>query len=370
MLRAAEYQPSWISPPGSTIGNLLASKELSLEQFAELADFEVDFVKELITGVAPINVERASILETCLGPSAEFWLRREKQYRNSLERKDITNTAISEREFVGRFPVADLKKCGWIPEVSSLSEKAKAILDFFGVRSIAEWQSAFGNAVSVAAFRTSPTIEANPFAVAAWLRKGEQESDGVTCSPWSRSSLRNRIPDMRKLVRIKDPADFLPKLIEICANCGVALVIARAPKGCRASGATRFLSADKALIIMSFRYKTDDQFWFTFFHEIAHLVLHTREALFLEDGSEVTEDEEIEANKFAANVLVPDESQDELASIRCNMKSIVAFARKIGLAPGILVGQLQHIGRIKYDRLNSMKRRYSWNQQGKPALIP
>ena len=370
MLRAAEYQPNWISPPGSTIGTLLASKGLSFEQFADLAEFEVEFIKELVSGVGTIDAHCASVLETHLGPSAEFWLRRESQYRNSLARKAIANTPISEREFVGRFPMADLKKCGWIPEVSSLSEKVKAILDFFGVRSISEWQSAFGNAVSVAAFRTSPTIEANPFAVAAWLRKGEQESDGVTCSPSSRSSLENRISDMRKLVRIKDPAVFLPKLTEICADCGVALVIARAPKGCRASGATRFLSADKALIIMSFRHRTDDQFWFTFFHEIAHLVLHTREALFLEDGSEVTEEEEIEANQFAANVLVPDESRDELASTRCNMKSIVAFARKIGLTPGIVVGQLQHIGRIKYDRLNSMKRRYSWNQQGKPALIP
>jgi HTH-type transcriptional regulator / antitoxin HigA len=370
MLRAAEYQPNWVSPPGTTIDTLLASKGLSIEQFAERAELELKFINELISGVASIDAHCASVLETHLGPPVEFWLRRENQYRNSLARKTMANTAISEREFVGRFPVADLKKCGWIPEVSSISEKVKAILDFFGVRSILEWQSAFGNAVSVAAFRTSPTIEANPFAVAAWLRKGEQESDGVTCSPWSRTSLENRIPDMRKLVRIKDPSIFLPRLTEICESCGVALVIARAPKGCRASGATRFLSAEKALIIMSFRHKTDDQFWFTFFHEIAHLVLHTREALFLEDGSEVTEDEEIEANQFAANVLVPNQFRDELASIKCNMKSIVSFARKIGLAPGIVVGQLQHIGRVKYDRLNSMKRRYSWDRQSKPTLIP
>lgn len=370
MLRAAEFQPNWVSPPGATIDTLLASKGLSIEQFADLAELELKFIKELISGVGAIDAYSASVLETHLGPSAEFWLRRENQYRNSLARKAMASTAISEREFVVRFPMADMKKCGWIPEVSTLSEKVKALLDFFGVRTISEWQSAFGNAVSVAAFRTSPTIEANPFAVAAWLRKGEQESESVTCSPWNSSLLENKISDMRKLVRIKDPAVFLPRLVDICACCGVALVIARAPKGCRASGATRFLSTEKALIIMSFRHKTDDQFWFTFFHEIAHLVLHTREALFLEDGSEVTEDEEMEANQFAANILVPNEYGDELASIKCNMKSIVAFARKIGLAPGIVVGQLQHTGRVKYDRLNSLKRRYSWNQQGRPTLIP
>ncbi|MDP8997680.1 MAG: ImmA/IrrE family metallo-endopeptidase [Pseudomonadota bacterium] len=341
-----------------------------MEQFASLSELEINFINELITGGAAVDAECATILEEHLGPSAEFWMAREQQYRNSLSRKAMANTVVSDKEFVGRFPVTDMKKCGWIANTATLTEKMKSVLDFFGVNSVSEWQAKFGNAVSVAAFRTSPTIEANPFAVAAWLRRGEREGEKIACSQWNKISLKNKITDMRALVRVKDPAIFFPKLVEMCASCGVALVIARAPKGCRASGATRFLTPNKALIVMSFRHRTDDQFWFTFFHEIAHLVLHTGDALFLEDGSEVTEDEEIEANQFAASILIPDVLRDELASVKCSVKGIVAYTRKVGLTPGIVVGQLQHIGRIKYDRFNSMKRRYSWDHAGTPKLIP
>jgi Zn-dependent peptidase ImmA (M78 family) len=175
---------------------------------------------------------------------------------------------------------------------------------------------------------------------------------------------------MRTLSRLKDPQQFLPHLQVLCASCGVALVVVRAPKGCRASGATRFLSTEKALIALSFRHRTDDHFWFTFFHEAAHLILHAKDALFLEDGSDVTETEEAEANEFAARVLVPKEYIVELASLRPNLKSIVAFARRLGVAPGIVVGQLQHIRRIRRDQLNSLKRRYAWDQNSTIRLIP
>jgi len=138
------------------------------------------------------------------------------------------------------------------------------------------------------------------------------------------------------------------------------VVVARAPKGCRASGATRFLTPDKALIVLSFRYRTDDQFWFTFFHEAGHLILHAEDALFLEDESEVTAAEEAEANEFAARILVPMAFLPELMILRPGVKEIVGFARKIGVSPGIVVGQLQHLGRVKRDRLNGFKRRYRW----------
>jgi HTH-type transcriptional regulator / antitoxin HigA len=110
---------------------------------------------------------------------------------------------------------------------------------------------------------------------------------------------------MRRLTRKKEPSIFVPELRKLCAENGVALVIARGPAGCRASGATRFLSDKKAMILLSFRYLADDQFWFTFFHEAGHLLMHSHKAVFLEDGSDVSLKEEHEANLFAQNILIP-----------------------------------------------------------------
>jgi HTH-type transcriptional regulator / antitoxin HigA len=153
------------------------------------------------------------------------------------------------------------------------------------------------------------------------------------------------------LTRRKHPEQFLPQLIQVCSECGVALVIARAPEGCRASGATRFILPSKAMIVMSFRYRSDDHFWFTFFHEAAHLLLHGEKALFLEDGSDVTAEEEKEANEFASALLIPSGSKGEFEQLNGAVKNILRFAVKEGISPGVVVGQLQHHGHLAHNRL-------------------
>lgn len=167
---------------------------------------------------------------------------------------------------------------------------------------------------------------------------------------------------MRRLTRQKDISGVLPELQKLCAECGVAFVIAKAPDGCRASGATRFLSSQKAMMLLSFRHRSDDQFWFTFFHEAGHLILHSKKALFIEDESEVTSKEEDEANVFAEVVLIPQEFRERLHTLRLGKRDVVKFAQQVGVSPGIIVGQLQHMGRVRHDRLNGFKRRYSWDE--------
>lgn len=154
-----------------------------------------------------------------------------------------------------------------------------------------------------------------------------------------------------------------PELMRRCAECGVAVVALRAPKLCRASGATRFLSPTRPLLMLSFRYLSDDQLWFTFFHEAGHLILHGPWSMFLEGEGRVSTEEEEEANTFAANTLIPPENHTEMLGLRMHARPVMRFARLIGIAPGIVVGQLQHRGRIGYHQLNSLKRRYKWVEE-------
>jgi hypothetical protein len=57
---------------------------------------------------------------------------------------------------------------------------------------------------------------------------------------------------------------------------------------------------------------------------------------------------------------VPAEHRPELMKLPVNGRAVMRFARKIGIAPGIVVGQLQHAGRLKRQQLNNLKRRYRW----------
>jgi len=113
-------------------------------------------------------------------------------------------------------------------------------------------------------------------------------------------------------------------------------------------------------MLLSFRFLTDDQFWFTFFHEAGHLLLHGNRRLFLEGVGANKEAEEAEANKFAEDILIPPQFARELAELRLETRNILSFAKRLGVSPGIIIGQLQHNGRVDPSKLNSFKRRYQW----------
>ncbi len=129
----------------------------------------------------------------------------------------------------------------------------------------------------------------------------------------------------------------------------------------RISGATRWLRQDCALVQMSLRYKTDDHFWFTFFHEAAHILLHGKRDVFLEDGDNEGSAKEVQANQWASEFLIPGHRLNEfMADGERSRESIVSFAHELGIAPGIVVGQLQHRGYLEFTALHDLKRRLAW----------
>lgn len=361
MTEASTFKPNWVSTPGATIAEILVEKALSLEDFARQIGTSLDRADKMTKGTAQIDRPMAERLHRALGPSTVFWMNREQQYRADAARLESAGRVMTDREWLRQLPVSNMIKFGWIKPARTFSDKVEACLRFFDVPDVASWQVKYRGELSVAAFRTSPTFVSNPSAVLAWLRWAELRSDEIACNIWDPDKFAHMLAEVRILTKRKDPGRFLPDLKRICAQCGVAVVIARAPTGCRASGATRFLTPDKAMLVLSFRYRTDDQFWFSFFHEAGHLLLHGKKALFLEDDSEVTSNEEAEANEFAKKILIPHEFIPALMHLGPNAREIIRFAVKVGISSGIVVGQLQHLGRIRPNSLNGLKRRYRWS---------
>ncbi|MCP3962155.1 MAG: ImmA/IrrE family metallo-endopeptidase [bacterium] len=355
MTNSQEFRPDWVSAPGDTIADILKERELSVAEFAQRIGHTTQDTTDLLQGRATITIGVARRLERALGASVEFWMSRDYQYR-----QDIGGLYADEKEWLAEFPIGDMIKFGWIDPVPRPSEEADACLRFFDVPSIAAWRKAYAGIEKTLAFRTSPSFDSRPGSVLAWLRQGEIEAKKIQCEAWNADRFKQSLKEIRSLTRKKDPAHFLPELIRHCARSGVAVAIVRAPAGCRASGATRFLSPKKALLLLSFRYLTDDHFWFTFFHEAGHLVLHGKNSLFLEATDTSLTAEEQEANEFAARTLVPATFLPELLRLPANGREVIRFARRLGVSPGIVVGQLQHLEKIKPNWLNGLKRRYTW----------
>ena len=363
----AEFQPNWSSAPGETIVDILRERGISESIFSDRICFSPQQTSDLIEGRATITIAIARKLSAILGPSVEFWMSRDHQYR-----QDANRLRDEEKKWVRRLPIGDMVKFGWLGPPPLPTEEFKACLDFFGVSSIREWTEHYTDQMEVAAFRMSPSFGSKYGADAAWLRQGELEAQEVECQPWNPEGFLESLSEIRKLTRVKDPAKFIPALRRICSNNGVAAVVVRAPSGCRSSGATRFITAEKAILQLSFRFLRDDQFWFTVFHEAGHILFHGERRFFLSalnrqkswilEGKDVTQedDEEKEANDFAANILIPPEFQAELSCLSFNHSSVIRFAHQVGVSPGIVVGQLQHDELIGYSQLNRLKRQYEW----------
>lgn len=352
-------KPDWVSPPGHTIVSILEERELTIEQFARDIGHSAALAQKLLDGTHPIDVDLAHRLSRAIGASQNFWMAREHDYRASLAEPE--NVRVSSlNDLIGRLPVSDMQKFGWIESARSKSDQIAECLDFFGVSSLAQWQGRYENAFQHAAYRRSTAYACCEVSTTAWLRQGEIETQHDEVSDWSPKVLEGQIPHFRRLTWYKSPALFLPKLKASLGEAGVKFTVVRAPKGCSASGAVRILADGTPHVQLSFRYLSDDQFWFSLFHEIGHLLLHYDRMPILED-TELTEEQcEREANEYAAQVIVPISYREELLSLGSSRFPIIEFAKKVGVAPGLIVGQLQHEGIIAFNQMQRLKRRFSW----------
>ena len=359
MTRSIDFSPAWASPPGETVRHLAAKKNLRFDDLAQALGVHREDLSQFFNGELSITPERAKGLAGVVGASVHFWLAREAQYR-----QDVQTLRDESRRWVASLPFADMARYGWLNTTTSTGDKLRQALEFFGVTTVDEWRDTWlSDRAGLTAYRTSPVFTAQSASVAAWLRQGELAAAELSASVWSRDRFERLLPSLRPLTRVNEPGEFIPQLQEQCAACGVAVVVVRAPKGCPASGATRVKNG-KAILQLSVRYLRDDSFWFTFFHEAGHLVLH-EDRLFLEwsDRRELDSQEEAEANIFAGQMLIPQSEEKALRALPHEYRSIMRFAKNLSISPGIVVGQLQHRGLVRQDRLNFLKKRYSWAEQ-------
>lgn len=347
-----DFTPRWASSPGATIRDLISSKNANPNDVAAACGLGLVEFENLLRGDIPITGEVASSLAVHLGGSTSFWLRRERRYRESA-------TIVEADQWVESLPLTSMKKMGWLDVPKEWHSRIDACLEFFGADSLDEWKHTYARQLEGVRFRTSPVYTNQVSSVSTWLRAGEIASRAFGGGEFNSSLLLSLLGDFRSLTRVPDPRDYIPSLRALAAECGVAFVLVPAPEGCAASGASRILSDGSAIIQLSGRYLSDDQFWFSFFHEVGHLILHQDSVLHVDGDPTAFEasHEEEEANTFSADVLWPFEDRPCIRS-KPSRRDIFRLASEVGTSPGILVGQLQATGTLAHAEYNNLKRRY------------
>ena len=351
------YLPDYAVPPGETLLETIEALGMTQADLAARTGRTLKMINEIVKGKAPIRPDTALQLERALGVPASFWNNRERNYREVLARREERERLKGRVRWLGELPVRSMVKLGWVTEYRDKVRQLQELLNFFGVASPDQWRGLWGG--PEVAFRKSAAFRSNPGAVAAWLRKGEVDANRIQCALYDETKFRAALNAIRALT-VEPPDVFQPELVRLCSEAGVAVVFTPELPGTRVSGATRWLSPDKALIQLSLRYKTNDHLWFTFFHEAGHILIHGKREVFLEE--EKSEDgKENEADRFASNVLIPaGEYQKFVERDAQNQGEIHRFAEQLGIAPGIVVGRLQHDGVIPQSYFNELKIRLAW----------
>jgi HTH-type transcriptional regulator/antitoxin HigA len=350
------FQPDYALPPGATIAELLGLREMTQTQLAGRLGVSLKHVNQVVSGGASVSAELALGLEKVFGPSAGFWLSRESLYRADLARQHETAALEEWVEWANHFPITELKRRNIISTDAKGADLVRSLLRFLGVANPEAWSD------PIAAYRKSQKFESDQFALAAWLRIAELRAAEIECKPYNNERFLAVLDEVRALTP-KSPDDWQDKLVELCASAGVAVVVVDTFAGAKANGATRWLSATKALIQLSIRHRWEDIFWFTFFHEAGHVVLHRKKELFVEgltpradSGNTEWARREEEADKFASRLLIPPEYERQLRYLP--LHDVPKFATDLGIAPAIVVGRLQHLGLIDYSKGNSYRRRF------------
>lgn len=363
-----EFSPDYAVAPGEILVEELEFRGMSQAEFALRAGMAKKTINEIIKGKASITPETAIKLEHILNQPAQYWLNLETRYQSVLAEQREEDELAQQLEWLDTMPLQEMIRRKWVQNYENKVDQLRELLSFFGVASPNQWEAMWSD--SATSFRKSYSFENSYAATSAWLRKGELEASQREYTPYDAIRFKDKLKSIRALTLLKDPTLFLEPLQNECAKAGVVVVVLKELPGMRVSGATRWIKKDLAVIQLSFRYKSDDHLWFTFFHEAAHILKHGKKETFLEvegttdPNSQPNPDHEAEADRFAAEFLIPRKAYAALTKSRRFSKTVVEnFANNIGVSPGIVVGRLQHDGWIPHQNLNGLKSRFDWNDE-------
>jgi HTH-type transcriptional regulator / antitoxin HigA len=360
-----EVQVNAVPHPGENVTEYLEAYGWSQSDLARRTGLTPKTVSEICNGKAPISPATALTFERVLQRPAHFWLGLQRNYDEFEARAKDSARTSSWHDWVLHFPLKEMRKLNYT--LSSGKSDAETLLNFFGVSSPDTWDKVWK--ASAVAYRQTQSFSAREEAIAAWVREVELVARGLSLADFDEDRLLGSLGYLRTLTRMT-AENIMDPVQQVCAAAGVAVVWVPALKGTGISGCARWTSPKRALIGLTLRYKTDDQLWFTLFHELGHVLLHRQKRSFVIDNSEDLSDRfidpemrafEAEADQFSSDVLVPPAELG--AFIRRNSftsEAIHDFAENIGIGPGIVVGRLQHDGILQRHQGNALKQKLDW----------
>ena len=369
------FAPDYASSPGTYLSIVLDNLGLTQTDLSARTGLSAKHVNQIIKGSANVSPEVASQLEFATDVPAAIWASLDARHQALRAQARTRDKLAGSLDWLDKFDLKELYQRRVIPTADRSVGTIEALLRYFGISDPGGWDRVWKP--SITSFRRSPSFAPDATSTTVWLRAGQVAASRIQTAPFDQKALLGAIPSLRALTE-PEPLLALPRLQLAMAALGVAVVFVSEFDGCRASGATWWASPTKAVVLLSNRGKREDRFWFSFFHEIGHVLHHAKRdtfldqnrsdderddlppwaeahmaSAFLDDGSRDSKPER-EADDFAAEALIPSEYRSIVPALT-SKAAVVELAARIGVSSGIVAGRYQ-FETGDYRKYNALRR--------------
>ena len=275
-----EYEELIAFHPGYYVKDYIEDQGITQEELAKRLQTTPKYVSDLVNGRINLTDEMVLKLSIVFGTSTTMWLNLNQKY---IEKKLEIEKRIQldkECELVRQIEYKFWVELGLAKATRVATEKVMELQRYFKVSSL----SVLSERDFLVQYRTSvPEVtDVNVINANAWVQTAINIGAGMDVEPYDKKKLSAAIPEIRSMT-VQDPKKFYPRLKELLASCGVALVLLPNLKNCGVNGAVKWLGKDKVVLALNDRRKYADTFWFALFHELGHVLQHREKVLLVSE---------------------------------------------------------------------------------------
>ena len=350
-----------MTAPGAELEKRLAESGMTRKELAQRIDVSEKHICTVINGDRGISTAFARKLGYVFEDTA-YWVKLQADYDEEQLKLQEMNL-ISDEEKAVLKPLHEILtyfiEQGYIENGCGDVEKVMRVRKFLNVSDLLFIPKITYNAAYRA--QLSSNVKADPYVLFAWQRLCEKVAEKAVIDKfYNKDLLKQSLQDIKSLM-FGDINNGIRKLQDLLKECGIAFNVVKNFRGAPVQGFIKERFDHRLILCLTIRGQRADTFWFTLFHEIAHILHGDYSARFV-DFDSIDNETEAKADMFARNVLIePELYREFIRSDRyTTWAGIEEFARESQVQPFIVLGRLQNDRILDWSDFANKVKRYKW----------
>lgn len=347
--------------PGEVLQDKLNSCGMSRKELALRTNVTEKHICTIVNGDKSISTAFARKLGYVF-EDASYWLNLQAEY-DAYQLRLQEEHDISQEEIDLLKPLYDIMtyfiECGYMHNNCGDATKVIQLREFLKISDLTQIPKITYNAAYRAQLSTN--VKVDPYVLFAWQRMCEKETENISINKRiDKELLRRRVPEIKQAM-FGNINKGIQELQNILAECGIAFQVVKNFRGAPVQGFIKESSEGRMILCLTIRGKRADRFWFTLFHEIAHILNGDSKTRFV-DFDAVSGKAEQLADQYASDALIsPELYRKFILSRDCtSWERIRAFAAVNEVQPFIVLGRLQNDGYLEWTDYPDEVVRYDW----------